>query len=140
MSLCAMTAATAVAVLGAGSCARIQNPPPSTTTLTSGEVVTPTNAVVPLEDGVARMTDARCSREADCKFVGSPLGYANRDACMQGVHDEIQSELRADLCPRGISETRLFECLGEARTELCNTPRQSSTRLMGCHRDRLCQR
>jgi hypothetical protein len=129
--------ALVVGIAGVASCGRIHNLP-STTTLTAAEDEVASPRRMPLSESVTRLTEVRCKREADCKNVGSVLGYPDRDACIRGVQDEIQNELRPDLCLRGVEQRKLFACLGEARAELCSAPRQDSRRLMSCKHGELC--
>lgn len=104
---------------------------PSTTTTTAG-------AVVSNQDAATRITNARCDREAACNNVGAGTKYADRDACTRELAPSARATLRAEVCPKGVSETQLVSCMDDIRNESCASPLDTIDHLTACRSGKLC--
>ncbi len=101
--------------------------------------VTSTSAHVASNDSaIQRITDARCDREVACNNVGAGKSYGTRQACTNELGHDKRADLRAEECPRGISEPDLNDCLADIKSEKCGNPLDSISRLAACRKAKLC--
>ncbi|MBS2013846.1 MAG: hypothetical protein JST00_13235 [Deltaproteobacteria bacterium] len=118
------------------------NAPRTTTTDNrdrAGETTT-TGATVGVsnEGAIDRLVAARCQREATCKNIGSDKHFSSYDVCSRELRSRVQDDLRASECPKGIDGKELDECLESIRTESCNNPLDTISRLAACRSGDLC--
>jgi len=104
------------------------------------------NEVVPV-DPVLRATPSsaltslakeRCEREARCKNIGAKEKYRTRAACVTEMERDKRDDLNSDVCPTGIREKELNDCLRAVREEDCGNLLDSLTRLNACRAGNLC--
>lgn len=114
---------------------------PSTTTTSEGTAasVRPVS-VVQNDTAVARIADARCARELACENIGVAKAYTSHDACAQQIRLDLSDDLRVDMCPRGIDQRELDECLAAIKAEGCNNPIEKIERLAACRTSELCRK
>jgi hypothetical protein len=133
-------------VVALGACNRDRDrvvdrdrPGPGTTTQDPGTTtVTGANVSLNHEGAVAGIVEARCTREAACNNIGLDKRYGNRDSCVAKLKSEMQNDLNASDCPKGIDRKELDECLSEIRSESCNNPIEKIERLAACRTSDLC--
>jgi hypothetical protein len=104
-----------------------------TTTTTGADVNALSN-----ESAIARIVAARCARETACNNVGSDKHFTNHDTCARELRNKIGDDLKASECPRGIDAKELDECMEEIRTESCNNPIDTISRLAACRTSDMC--
>lgn len=104
-----------------------------TTTVTGADVRGLSN-----ELAVERIVAARCQREAACNNVGSDKHFTNHDTCARELRSKIGDDLKASECPRGIDTKELDECMESIRTESCNNPIDTISRLAACRTGDMC--
>lgn len=103
------------------------------------ENVTTTGAgVVANDDAVKRLTDARCDRAKACNEIGDKQKYADDSACKRENQHDLQADLRAGECPRGIRQEKLANCVQEIRNEKCGNILDKISRLATCRTGSLC--
>lgn len=99
---------------------------------------TVTGAAVSNDSAVARITAARCAREASCNNVGTDKRFTTQETCTQKIQGDLKNDLNAQECPRGIDQKELNECLAEIKSEDCNNPIDKIERLAACRTSDLC--
>lgn len=104
-----------------------------TTTVTGAEVRSLSNDLA-----VERIVAARCQRETACNNIGSDKHFTNHDTCARELRSKTGSDLRASECPRGIDAKELDECMEAIRTESCNNPVDTISRLAACRTSDMC--
>ncbi len=87
---------------------------------------------------VATMAAARCDREVRCKHIGPKEKYRTRRDCVADQQRDSRDDLNADVCPGGIREKELNDCLQAIRDEDCGNPLDEITRLSACRSGSLC--
>lgn len=87
---------------------------------------------------VDRVVAARCQREAACSNIGSDKHFTNPDTCARELHSKVGADLTASECPRGIDAKELDECMESIRTESCNNPVDTISRLAACRTSEMC--
>jgi hypothetical protein len=100
--------------------------------------VTGATAAVTNETAIERIVAARCAREASCDKIGGDKRFSSREVCTQKVRTDMRDDLKSSECPRGIDGKELQECLEEIRTESCNNPIDTLSRLAACRTSDLC--
>jgi Family of unknown function (DUF6184) len=121
----------AVALTAACGRGEVKGPDAPITTSTSARIATNDTAI-------ERITTARCDREVACNNVGAGKSYGTREACTNELGHDKRADLRAEECPRGISEPDLNDCLADIRSEKCGNPLDSISRLAACRKGKLC--
>jgi hypothetical protein len=106
---------------------------PGDTTLTGARI-----AAVSNEGAINRIIAARCQREATCKNIGSDKHFTSYDVCAKELRSKAQDDLKASECPKGIDGKELDECMEAIRTESCNNPIDTISRLAACRTSDLC--
>jgi hypothetical protein len=101
-------------------------------------VSTTSAGVVANEDAVKRLTDARCDRAKACNEIGEKQKYADDSACKRENQHDLQADLRASECPRGIRQEKLSNCVEEIRNEKCGNILDKISRLATCRTGALC--
>ena len=119
-----------VAFTVASSCGRDADRAATTTTAAAISISS--------NDAVARVTSARCTREAGCNNVGSDRRFVDREACTRALRGDTEATLGEEVCPHGIDGSRLATCLSELRREICDSALQSLDRLLSCRKVWLC--
>jgi hypothetical protein len=84
------------------------------------------------------MATERCDREARCKNIGAKEKYHTRAECMTEMQRDKRDDLNSDVCPGGIHQKELGDCLQAIHEESCNSPLDSLTRLSACRAGNLC--
>jgi len=87
---------------------------------------------------LATLATERCDREARCKNIGAKEKYHTRGECMTEMQRDKRDDLNSDVCPGGIRQRELGDCLQAIREESCNSPLDSLTRLNACRAGNLC--
>lgn len=106
---------------------------PGETTITGARVAGVSN-----EGAINRIIAARCQREATCKNIGSDKHFTSYDVCAKELRSKVQDDLKASECPKGIDGKELDECMEAIRTESCNNPIDTISRLAACRTSDLC--
>jgi hypothetical protein len=104
-----------------------------TTTVTGANV-----GKVGNQTAVDRIVAARCAREASCNNVGPNKHWESGASCTQKVSADMRDDLNARDCPAGIDEKELNECLESIRSENCNNPIDTISRLAACRTSDMC--
>lgn len=105
----------------------------------TGETTITGAAVGVSNDGaINRIIAARCQREATCKNVGSDKHFTSYEVCARELRDRVADDLKASECPKGIDSKELDECMESIRTESCNNPIDTISRLAACRTSDLC--
>ena len=87
---------------------------------------------------VARITAARCARETACNNVGADKHFIDHDACAREVQKKLATDLDPKQCPRGIDAAGVDTCMGSIRSESCNNPIDTISRLAACRTSDMC--
>lgn len=87
---------------------------------------------------VQRIAAARCARETACNNVGADKQFVDQDACARAIRTKLGTELEPSSCPRGIDAEATDRCMEAIRTESCNNPVDTLTRLAACRASELC--
>lgn len=87
---------------------------------------------------VADITTARCAREQKCGNIGADKSYASMDACTTKLSSELQEEINAYDCAKGVVGKELQECLAAIREEACNAPLDKLARVAACRDSDIC--
>ncbi len=90
------------------------------------------------EAAVTRIVNARCAREASCNNVGADKRFTSQDVCTTKVKADMKNDLNASDCPYGVDAKELDECLEAIRTESCNNPIETISRLAACRTSDMC--
>ncbi len=120
-----------LAVALTAACGRGEVKGPNAPTMTSAHIATN-------EGAIERITAARCDREVACNNVGAGKSYDTREACTNKLGHDKRADLRAEECPRGISEPDLNDCLTDIKSEKCGNPLDTVSRLAACRKGKLC--
>ena len=104
-----------------------------TTTITGAEVGSLSSDVA-----VARIVSARCARESACNNVGADKHFVDSDACARNVRSKLADDLKPSACPRGIDANAVDNCMEAIRTESCNNPIDTISRLAACRTSDMC--
>ena len=89
---------------------------------------------------VDRLTAARCDRETSCKNVGPGAKFDSRSVCADAVRGSIGNDLNAFNCPRGLDGDAIDACMSAIRSEACDHPLDTLTRLEKCRTGALCMK
>jgi hypothetical protein len=81
---------------------------------------------------------ARCDREVRCHHVGAKEKYRSRAACVAEMQRDKRDDINSDVCPGGVREKELDECLASIRDEDCGNPLDAISRLNACRTGNLC--
>jgi hypothetical protein len=87
---------------------------------------------------VARITAARCARETACNNVGADKHFVDHDVCAREVQKKLATDLDPKQCPRGIDAAAVDTCMEAIRTESCNNPIDTISRLASCRTSDMC--
>jgi hypothetical protein len=87
---------------------------------------------------LASLATERCDREARCKNIGAKEKYHTRAECVTEMQRDKRDDLNSDVCPGGVHQKELSDCLQAIRDENCNHPLDSLTRLNACRAGNLC--
>jgi hypothetical protein len=90
------------------------------------------------ESAIERITAARCARETACNNVGSDKHFGSPEACTRELRTKVGDDLAPGKCPRGIDVPALDKCTEAIRTESCNNPVDTLSRLAACRASALC--
>lgn len=90
------------------------------------------------DEAVMQLTNARCDRELACNNIGLERRFTDRNACAREIGRGIHSDLRPEVCPRGVDRTKLSLCVAVARQERCGNILDSIDRATSCRRSELC--
>jgi hypothetical protein len=104
-----------------------------TTTITGADL----NAISS-ESAVERITVARCTRETACNNVGSDKHFGSYDVCARELRSKVGEDLAPNKCPQGIDLAAIDKCTEAIRTESCNNPVDTISRLATCRASALC--
>lgn len=102
-----------------------------TTSLTSAAWMTSDAAV-------DRIVATRCARELTCSKVGPDKHFPTTDSCVVEVRKRTRSELDTSSCTNGIDGEALDRCLQSIRTESCENPLDTISRMMACRAADIC--
>jgi uncharacterized protein DUF6184 len=80
----------------------------------------------------------RCDREARCKNIGAKEKYKSRADCIAEMERDKRDDLNSDVCPAGIRQKELNDCLEAIHNESCGNPLEALTRLNACRAGNLC--
>jgi len=100
--------------------------------------VTGANVGLSNELAVERIVAARCARETACNNIGSDKHFTDYDVCTHELRSNIGDDLKTTVCPRGIDGKELEECMESIRTESCNNPIDTISRLAACRTSDMC--
>lgn len=81
---------------------------------------------------------ARCQREARCNNIGADHKYATEEVCDEQIRSEWANNLNAYDCPNGVVDVELEECLNAVRSEDCNSPFDTLSRVSACTAGQIC--
>jgi Family of unknown function (DUF6184) len=84
------------------------------------------------------LANARCDREVRCNNVGAKEKFKTRADCVAEMERDKRDDLNSDVCPGGIREKQLNECMAAIRDENCGNPLDALTRLNACRSGSLC--
>jgi len=87
---------------------------------------------------VANIAAARCDREVRCKHVGAKEKYRTRAVCVAELERDKRDDINSDVCPGGVREKELNDCLAAIRDEDCGNPLDAISRLNACRTGNLC--
>ncbi len=106
-----------------------------TTTITGASVGALSNDLA-----ILRIVAARCARETACNNVGADKHFVDHDACARNLHAKLSDELDPTECPRGIDAEAVDKCMDSIRSESCNNPIDTISRLAACRTSDMCLR
>jgi len=87
---------------------------------------------------VTDIATARCAREQKCGNIGADKTYPSMEFCTTKLSDELQEELNAYDCEKGVVAKELEECLAAIRDEACNAPFDKLARIAACRDSDIC--
>jgi hypothetical protein len=87
---------------------------------------------------LANIAAARCDREVRCGRIGPKEKYRSRAACAAELQRDKRDDINSDVCPGGVREKELTECLAAIRDEDCNNPLDTIARLNACRTGKMC--
>jgi len=85
------------------------------------------------------IAEARCDRELRCNNVGQVRRYESSQTCRTVVRNDFSRDLNPAECQGGIDRAELSECMSDIRTEDCNNPIDTLSRLAACRTSDLCR-
>lgn len=103
------------------------------TTTTTGAVASVSN-----ENAVGRIVASRCAREATCSNIGAGKHFPSSAECTTKLRSDMKDDLNVKDCPYGVDSKELNECLEAIRTEECNNPLDTISRLGACRTTDMC--
>jgi hypothetical protein len=104
-----------------------------TTTVTGADV-----GVLTSDLAVERIVAARCARESACNNVGADKHFVDNEACAHSLQSKLADDLKPSECPRGIDAAAADRCMDAIRTESCNNPIDTISRLAACRTSDMC--
>jgi len=104
-----------------------------TTTITGAEVGSLSSDLA-----VERIVAARCARETACNNVGPDKHFVDSDTCARNLRGSLGDDLKPSSCPRGIDSTSVDKCMEAIRSESCNNPIDTISRLAACRTSEMC--
>lgn len=126
-------------VLGSGlalACNKAEERPAQTA---SGEApvvgMAPAAGARPASEQIA---EARCAREQTCGNIGEGKTHLDSADCVRHIRADWKADLSARECPGGVNKTQLDECLEQVRTESCDNPFDTLSRLAACTQNQIC--
>jgi hypothetical protein len=87
---------------------------------------------------LANISAARCDRESRCNNIGPKGKYRSRAACVADLQRDKRDDINSDVCPGGVREKELTDCLAAIRDEDCGNPLDTIARLNACRTGNLC--
>ena len=87
---------------------------------------------------VTTLAAERCDREVRCKNIGAKEKYKSRTDCIAEMERDKRDDLNSDVCPGGIRQKELNDCLQAIHDEACGNPLDTLTRLAACRSGNLC--
>jgi hypothetical protein len=87
---------------------------------------------------VTRLASARCDREQSCNNIGAGQKYVSREACVDDIRASSAADLNATSCPRGLDQDMVDRCLSAIKSEKCDHPLDTITRIGDCQSYHLC--
>jgi len=87
---------------------------------------------------VTSLAAERCDREVRCKNIGAKEKYKTRGECIAEMERDKRDDLNSDVCPGGIRQKELNDCLQAVHDEACGNPLDTLTRLAACRSGNLC--
>jgi hypothetical protein len=130
-ALIAGVTAVSLGLLGLGACSHERSGPGTTTTTSAG--------IVGGDSAAAAIAHARCNREHACNNIGAGQKFETIEACTTELGHNERATLRAEECPRGVSNNALNQCLENVHNEHCGNPVDSVNRIASCSRVELCR-
>jgi hypothetical protein len=88
---------------------------------------------------IERIAAARCARETACNNVGADKHFVDHDACARAIRSKLGTDLQPSACPSGIDAEATDRCMEAIRTESCNNPVDTLSRLAACRSSDLCR-
>lgn len=104
-----------------------------TTTVTGADYGSLSN-----ELAIERIVAARCARETSCNNVGPDKHFVNHDVCARELRSKLGDDLEPSECPRGVDPAAIDKCMESIRTESCNNPIDTISRLAACRAGDMC--
>lgn len=99
--------------------------------LTSGQVMAAT------ANGAQSIATAECDRDQRCVRLGNGGKYADRDACMNEVGDQLRYDIGAS-CHLGLNDGKVSACLDQLRTAPCANAKDPIKEFSACGAVALC--
>lgn len=96
-------------------------------------------ATMNFSDALNNIAEARCDREQRCNNVGQGRRYESSQTCRATVRNDFSRDLNSSECQGGIDRAELSECMSDIRTEDCNNPIDTLSRLAACRTSDLCR-
>jgi hypothetical protein len=90
-----------------------------------------------IDGGVAKITSARCEREARCGKVGAGRAHANTNACQRELAGDTLEALDPE-CRHGVDPLAVALCANKLRTLECSLTVNTLGRLNQCRATALC--
>jgi hypothetical protein len=86
-------------------------------------VVTSEPGPAPTRDAsvVARLSNARCDREAACDNIGDGKKYASQQVCLDKMRGGIANDINSYQCPRGNEECGAHPIEAITRMDKCRS-------------------
>ena len=120
----------ALAPVASVACAH-SSPPPTTTGVANVQPIDASSAA-------DRLATAECEHAASCGTIGQGQTYTSMDECLAAAHEDADSELRHDSCPKGVDSVHLQTCEAALGAESCSGIVNGFNRRMACRTDALC--
>ena len=106
-----------------------------TTTITGADI-----GALSSDAAVERIVAARCARETACNNVGADKHFTDSDACARHLRSSLGDDLKPSACPRGIDAAAVDKCMESIRSESCNNPIDTISRLAACRTSDMCMK